>query len=94
MNPEITNLRARLDLDHASFARLMGVDPRTVRRWVSGESEPTPSAWMIIHGLRESLDKDPTFAPQIVKFTADAVRVGGLSYLVVKLFDQIRERGD
>lgn len=32
----------------SNLARRMGVDPRTVRRWLSGEEKPSPTAWNLL----------------------------------------------
>lgn len=86
----IRALRDRLGMDPASFAKLLGVDARTVRRWESGDARPTGSADAVLCGIEESLDKDPRTAGKLVKLLAGAAAVGGLAYVLVKLFDHVR----
>jgi transcriptional regulator with XRE-family HTH domain len=90
-NPnDIQALRDRLGMTVADFARLLGVDARTVRRWESGDARPTGSAEAVMSGIAESLDKDPDFAGELVKVLVAAAAVGGLAYVLVKLIDRIR----
>jgi transcriptional regulator with XRE-family HTH domain len=80
---EIKALRERFGVDRAAFARMLGVDTRTVFRWESGESEASGSALAILVAFREALKTDDANA--IVEFVKDAVAIGGLSYLLLKL---------
>lgn len=79
-------------MDIAEFARLLGVDARSVRRWESGEVRPTGSAEAVMTGILESLDKDPSFAEELVKVIVAAAAVGGLAYVLVKLIDRARDK--
>lgn len=88
---EIRELRGRLRMEPAQFAALLGVDPRTVQRWEAGEARPTGTAEAVMIGLRESLDKRPGAAPMLVRAIRDASAVGGLAYLIVRLFDRLVE---
>jgi len=91
---EIRALRERLRLDPSGFAKLLGVDARTVARWEAGLAAPTGAAEAVMTGLREKLDKDPGEAEQIIKFIVGAVAVGGLAYLLIKLLDEIFDESD
>lgn len=89
---EIQELRARLRMEPAQFAALLGVDPRTIQRWEAAEARPTGTAEAVMVGLRESLDKHPEACSSLTRIICDASAVGGLAYLIVKLFDHVVER--
>ncbi|HYO51706.1 helix-turn-helix domain-containing protein [Archangium sp.] len=89
---EIRELRERLRMEPAQFASLLGVDLRTAQRWETGEARPTGAAEAVMTGLRESLDKRPEAGPALAKFVLGAAAVGGLAYLIVKLFDVAAEK--
>jgi len=77
-----------MKLTRAEFAKLVGVDVRTVTRWETADGpRPTGAAEAILNGLNEKLTKDPDTADQVLKFVLGAVAVGGLAYLIVKLLD-------
>ena len=84
---DVRHLRLKLGMDVPEFARLMGVDARTVVRWESGKASPKGAAEAVMTGLREALDRDT--ADQVVKFVLGAAAVGGVAYLLVKLFDHL-----
>lgn len=88
----IRALRDRLGMEPAAFARLLGVDARTVRRWEAGDARPTGPAEAVLAAIEESLDKDPSTAGRLVKLLVGAAAVGGLAYVLVKLFDTIRTK--
>lgn len=49
MSPEELRERiTRLELSQNEFAHLVGVDPRTLRRWVSGEKDIAPPIIVIL----------------------------------------------
>jgi hypothetical protein len=78
-------------MDPASFARLVGVDARTVLRWEAGLVHPTGAAEAVLNGLREKLNKDPEVAEQVIGLLLGAAAVGGLAYLLVRLLDTFTE---
>jgi DNA-binding XRE family transcriptional regulator len=85
-NPgQIRQLRERLTMDQSAFAKLVGVDGRTVARWESNRAQPTGAAEAVMNGLRETLDSDPADEAGIIKFIVATAAVGGLAYLLVKL---------
>jgi len=88
----IAALRQRLGIDVAAFAKLMGVDARTVRRWEAGKARPTGSADAVMTGIDESLNKDPDFAQTLAGILVGAAAVGGLAYVLVKLIDHLRDQ--
>ncbi|MBI4438174.1 helix-turn-helix domain-containing protein [Candidatus Uhrbacteria bacterium] len=88
---DVRDLRQHLDLDVASFARLVGVDARTVTRWEAGIARPTGAAEAVLNGLREKLAKDPSTAKAVIAVLVGAAAVGGLAYLLVKLLDKITD---
>lgn len=88
---EVQAFRIRLRMDIPAFARLLGVDTRTVYRWEAGESRPTGPAEAVLNALRARLDDHPDQAEQVVKFLLGAVAVGGLAYLIIKLLDGVKE---
>lgn len=85
---EVTALRERLGVDHPTFARMVGVDTRTVFRWETG-IRPTGAAEAVLNGIREKLDSDPKGAPDVVDFLVKAAAIGGLAYLVARLLDSV-----
>ena len=88
----VIEIRKRLKLDHAGFAKLLGVDTRSVNRWETGKNQTTGSAGDILSGIKEKLDKDPDSTNKVLKLIHSAVSMGGLAYLVFKLLDSITEK--
>jgi transcriptional regulator with XRE-family HTH domain len=82
-------LRERLGMEVPAFARITGVDPRTVYRWEAGAARPSGAAVAVLNGLKEKLDKDPSAANAVSAFLVGAAAVGGLAYLLVKLLDSL-----
>jgi transcriptional regulator with XRE-family HTH domain len=83
---EIRALRGRLGLNQVQFARLVGVDVRSVLRWESNEGpRPKGSAQAVMTGIREKLQGDPRHVKKVIKLLTGAAAVGGLAYLLVKL---------
>lgn len=80
-------------MEQGDFARLVGVDSRTVARWEEGKVQPTGAAVEVMNGLREKLEKDPNSAEEIIKFVVGAAAIGGLAYLLIKALDAITEKG-
>lgn len=83
-------LRGRLGLSIPDFARLVGVEPRTVYRWESPTKGLRPSgpAEAVLTGLASKIE-GKTPSTEIVKFLGGVVAIGGLAYLLSKLLDEI-----
>ena len=79
-------------MDSTQFAKLLDVDVRTVQRWETDLAKPTGAAEAVLIGIREKLDRDPKTADQVIKFVLAAAAVGGLAYLLIKLFDLLTEK--
>jgi transcriptional regulator with XRE-family HTH domain len=84
---QINSLRQTLRMDVASFARLAGVDARTITRWETGAARPTGSAEAVLNGLQESLASS-TDTEELIDLLVKAAAVGGLAYLLVKLLSK------
>lgn len=91
---EIRSLREQLRMDYPAFAKMLGVDVRSVTRWESGSSKPSGAAEALLIGLKEKLNKDPSQADSVIGFIAGAVAVGGLAYLLIKLLDTLTKEND
>jgi transcriptional regulator with XRE-family HTH domain len=86
--PELRLTLSRLELTQAEAAQLLGVAPRTVRRWLDGEDVPGPAeqalrAWIRLHDRNlpwrpdtESVVKDDQ--DQIARHRAHAIRLNEL----------------
>lgn len=91
---EILALRKRLGLNQSQFARLVGVDVRSVIRWESSDGpRPKGSAEAVMTGIREKLEGDPRNAKKVIKLLTGAAAVGGLAYLLVKLLGSAAKAG-
>lgn len=92
---EIFALRRRLGLNQAQFARLLGVDVRSVLRWESSDGpRPKGSAQAVLNGIREQLEGDPRTAKKVIELLTGAAAVGGLAYLLVKLLGSVAKDDD
>lgn len=91
---DIEGLRKRLKMNRSQFAKLCGVDARTVVRWETpGGPRPTGAAHAVLTAIREKLDADPRSAARIIKFLAGAAAVGGLAYVLLKLLGKVGNNG-
>lgn len=87
---DVEALRRRLGMNRGQFARLLGVDSRTVFRWESSDGpNPRGSAEAVMTAIREKLDADPRAAKKVVKFLGGAAAVGGLAYVLLKLLGKL-----
>ncbi|MEE9384662.1 MAG: hypothetical protein V3V08_14755 [Nannocystaceae bacterium] len=83
---EIRALRDQLSVNRSQFAKLVGVDARTVMRWESTDGpRPKGSSAAVLTAIRERLEADPTGAPKLIQFLVGAAAVGGLAYILIKL---------
>jgi transcriptional regulator with XRE-family HTH domain len=85
---QVIALRHRLGATRDELARITGTNLRTVSRWETGTCEPSGAALGVLQAIREKLDTDPANAERVVAFILQAARVGGLSYLLLKLLDR------
>lgn len=88
MNNNAIDLRERLGITATQFARLVGVDTRTVMRWESYDAMPCGTAAAIIRGLQMSLRRRPAHAEKILEFVRETAAIGGLRYMLIELFDR------
>lgn len=79
---EISSLREALQLSMPDFAKLLGVDQRSVIRWEAGTAEPTSSAREVMIGVRRAFDADGAFVTDEIR---DVLEVGGLALLIERL---------
>ena len=92
---EVLALRQRLRMNRTEFARLCGVDARTVSRWeTEGGPRPTGAAAAVMTAIGEKLDADPSNAKRVIKFLGTAAAVGGLAYVLLKLLGKVSSSGD
>lgn len=82
---EAEQLRHHLGMDQEVFARLLGVDLRTVQRWEQGLSGPQGAAEAVLLAFREALHVSLDPAP-VLDFLRRAGELG-LAYVIVKLLD-------
>lgn len=77
MSLSSAELRERLGLSQAEWARALGVNPITVKRWEEGGADPGGIAAEVMLGLVAALDegRDPVRVGQIV-------RLGGIRSLI------------
>lgn len=91
---DVERLRERLKMSRPQFAKLCGVDARTVHRWETpGGPRPTGAAHAVMAAIQEKLDADPKSAARIIKFLAGAAAVGGLAYVLLKLLGRVGNNG-
>lgn len=80
---EIEGLRTELDLDPLPFARLCGVDVRTVTRWEMGEACPTGASLAVLVAFRHALQESgPLARLRLAARLRDAADMGGLPHLL------------
>ncbi len=84
---EIQWLRKELRMSTAVFGRLMNVDNRTVANWEKNKSLPNAAPEAVLIGLVHVLKDSPDIKSDI-EFIRSASSVGGLSYLIIKLFNE------
>lgn len=79
---QVRSLRARLNLTVDNFARVAGVDSRTVRRWEDGESRPSGPAAEVLDALEEHLIRGS--ARDLGEYLE---RGAGLQSMLLRLFE-------
>jgi len=83
----ITQMRDRLGLSRAEFARLLGVDTRTVYRWEAGESTPTGPAEAVLLGIDQALKAPPDGLASALSALGAMAAIGGLGFMIYKLIE-------
>lgn len=81
---QIKALREGFQMNQTSFARLLNVDLRSVGNWENKRSTPSATAEAMLIGLNEAVRKGTIDMDSVQA----ASRVGGLSYLLILLFDK------
>lgn len=81
----VRHMRAAFGVTRAGFAKIVGVDVRTVNRWEYDIAKPSGAPEAILNAFRERLTSDPGGAPALISYVKEAAGVGGLSYLLLKL---------
>jgi transcriptional regulator with XRE-family HTH domain len=90
---EVSSLRSRLKMSRAQFARLTGVDVRTVSRWESPNGpRPTGAGAAVIRAIVEAIALRPHVEDKnlLIESIRRDVEIGGLSYLLVRLLQERR----
>lgn len=82
----IKKFRAKLQADHVVFARILGVNTRSVFRWETGCSVPSGTTKAVMNAILTTLEQNPRISDSIVKFIHHETQFGGLSGLIQKLF--------
>lgn len=84
---DIQSMRDRMGLTKPEFAKLTGVDARTVYRWERGESKPKGGARSLLIGLQIVAHgaREPSATDCVLKEIGQIAAVGGPGFLVVRL---------
>jgi transcriptional regulator with XRE-family HTH domain len=80
-------LRSMLRMTEEEFCRLLNTDLRTLRRWEAHQTVPQGAALQALAGLEEAIRRHPEKLDFLIDYIRSASAVGGLSYLLVRLFD-------
>ena len=88
---EVIELRERFSMPRSKLAEFMRVDARTVATWENGMKHPKGSASAVLIGLREALDQAKTAEDRewVIQMVRRSVELGGLSYLLLMLFERL-----
>lgn len=90
---DVSSLRSRLKMSRAQFARLTGVDVRTVARWESPDGpRPTGAGAAVLRAIVEAIALRPHVEDKnlLIESIRRDVEIGGLSYLLVRLLQERR----
>lgn len=82
-------LRSKLNMTEEEFCRLLNIDLRTLRRWEAHQAGPAGAALQTLAGLEEALRRHPERSDFLVEYIRSSSAVGGLAYLLVRLFDDL-----
>ncbi|MFH1841576.1 MAG: helix-turn-helix transcriptional regulator [bacterium] len=83
---EVTVFRTTFGFSEKELAKFLNVDPRTVRAWENGETPPKETAVQVMAGLQEAWRRS-NGSSVLVSYVRNAMSIGGLAYLLVKLID-------
>jgi len=72
----------------------VGVDVRSVKRWESGDAQPSGAAESVLAALEEMLRRDPSATDDLIALLAAAVTFGGLSYWLLQLLERMARTGE
>lgn len=82
---EVVSLCERLDLTRPELARLLGLEPRSLHRWYSGECVPSGASAKLLEALWD-LTAEPRSLRMIKPLAQSAVKdQDGLRYFFVRL---------
>ncbi len=87
----IAQVRDRLGLSRAEFAKLLGVDTRTVYRWEAGQSAPTGSAEAVLLGIEQALKAPPDGLTSALSALGAMAAIGGLGFMIYKLIELLAQ---
>ena len=87
----IAQMRDRLGLSRAEFARLLGVDARTVYRWEAGESSPTGPAEAVLLGIDQALKAPSDGLTSALSAIGAMAAIGGLGFMIYKLIELLAQ---
>jgi DNA-binding XRE family transcriptional regulator len=83
---DVKKLRTSLKLTRPAFARLVGVDFRTVIRWEKGDVVPQGAALAVMLAFRTCLaDRGRAKATRV--FARQATQLGGLGSMLLQLLE-------
>lgn len=84
---QISEMRKRLQLSRSEFAKLLGVDTRTIYRWENGESVPSGSAEAALLGINQALRTQPDGLTKALAAIGAMAAMGGLGFMIYKLIE-------
>lgn len=81
-------------MSRPEFAKLLGVDTRTVYRWENGESEPSGSAEAVLLGINQALKASPDGLTKALSAVGAIAAIGGLGFMIYKLIEMLAQAGE
>lgn len=91
---QVAEIREKLALSRPEFAKLLGVDVRTVYRWESGDSVPSGSAEAVLAGVNQALVSRSDKAASALSAIGAMAAAGGLAFLIYKLIELLAQSDD
>jgi transcriptional regulator with XRE-family HTH domain len=86
----IRRLRELLGMDDSGLCRLLNVDKRTLARWEASGGPFGGTGFQVCAGLEEAFLRHPERSVFLASYIRTASAVGGLSYLLVKMFEDAK----